>query len=266
MKLIDELLITTPNGVVREIRVGPFITAVVVEVDGLQRCGLASTADEAESHHHSGQPAVRNAGRLEEHSARELAELARSAGPMETTIGMATINALLPTYEEQAVEINAFDVIAEEGKGKNVALVGHFPFVPRLQEQVGKLWVLEQEPQGTDLPAEAAPDIIPQADVIAMTGVTLINHTFEELMALRRPETPVIMLGPTTPLSPILFDHDIDILSGAVVEDTDVVLRSVSQGATFRQARQQGVRLMTMQKMQGICNLSPRRGSIEVTT
>ena len=74
------------------------------------------------------------------------------------------------------------------------------------------------------------------------------------------------MLGPTTPLSPILFDHDIDILSGAVVEDTDVVLRSVSQGATFRQARQQGVRLMTMQKMQGICNLSPRRGSIEVTT
>jgi uncharacterized protein (DUF4213/DUF364 family) len=67
-------------------------------------------------------------------------------------------------------------------------------------------------------------------------------------MALCRPKALVLVLGPSTPLSPVLFDHGVDILSGSVVEDIDSVLRAVSQGANFRQIHQQGVRLVTMQK------------------
>ena len=139
-------------------------------------------------------------------------------------------------------------MIVQHGADKGVALVGHFPFVPRLRERVGRLWVLEQHPQGEDLPADAAPDVLPQADVVAITGMTLINRTFEELMVLRRPEALVVVLGPSTPLSPMLFDYGVNILSGSVVEDVDAVLRAVSQGANFRQTHQQGVRLVTMQK------------------
>jgi uncharacterized protein (DUF4213/DUF364 family) len=112
---------------------------------------------------------------------------------------------------------------------------------------VGTLQVLEQQPQGKDLPAEAASKVIPRADVVAITGTTLINHTFEELMALCRPEALVLVLGPSTPLSPILFDYGVHLLSGSVVEDVEAVLRAVSQGANFRQVHQHGVRLVTMQ-------------------
>jgi len=108
--------------------------------------------------------------------------------------------------------------------------------------------VLEQRPSGQDLPADAAYDVIPRADVVAITGTTLINHTFEGLMALCRPRALVLVLGPSTPLSPILFDHGVHILSGSVVEDVDSVLRAVSQGANFRQVHRQGVRLVTIQK------------------
>ncbi|GAB4537623.1 MAG: hypothetical protein Kow0063_24630 [Anaerolineae bacterium] len=159
---------------------------------------------------------------------------------------MATINALLPPRQDAWVEINAEQVIARHGAGKRVAVVGHFPFIPRLREQVGKLWVLELRPVGDDLPADAAADVIPQADVLAITGTTLLNRTFEGLMALRRPEALVLVLGPSTPLSPVLFEHGVHILSGSVVEDTASVLRAVSQGANFRQIHQQGVRLVTM--------------------
>jgi uncharacterized protein (DUF4213/DUF364 family) len=54
------------------------------------------------------------------------------------------------------------------------------------------------------------------------------------------------MLGPSTPLSPVLFDHGMDILSGSIVVDRDRVLDCISQGANFRQVR--GVRKVTMRR------------------
>jgi uncharacterized protein (DUF4213/DUF364 family) len=249
MTILDQLLATLPDGPVQDVWVGAFWTAVVTEAGGRRRCGLASTP-RSEEHHHGGGPAVPDAGRLAERSARDLAGLARSESPMEAAIGVAAINALLPPSPELWVDVNAEEIIARHGTGKNVALVGHFPFIPRLREAVGTLGVLELQPGPGDLPSEAAPDVIPQADVVAITGTTLINHTLEGLLALCRPEALVLVLGPSTPLSPILLDYGVDILSGAVVEDAEAVLRAVSQGANFRQVHRQGVRLVTIQKFQ----------------
>jgi len=247
MKLVDELLTTLPDGSVREVRIGAFWTAVVVEVTGQSRCGLASILRDENNHHHGGGPAVRDAGSLLPRRARELAELVRSYRPLEAAIGMATINALLPRQEAQWLDLNAGEVIAQHGADKRVVLVGHFPFIPQLREQVGALWVLEQRPAGEDLPAKAAIEVIPRAEVVAITGTTLLNHTFEGLMALCRRDAIVLVLGPSTPLSPLLFKHGVHLLSGSVVEDIEAVLRAVSQGANFRQLHQCGVRLVTMQ-------------------
>jgi hypothetical protein len=248
MKIIDDLLTTLPDGSIQEICVGAFWTAVVVKIEGQLRCGLASTLCCDDDHHHGGGPAVRDAGRLTRQNALELAELAHSYRPLETAIGMATINALLPMQEELWFDCNAEEVIAQHGAGKQVVLVGHFPFIPRLQERVGGLLVLEKRPRGGDLPANAAYKVIPKADVVALTGTTLLNHTFEQLMALCRPRTQVLVLGPSTPLSPVMFDYGVHLLSGSVIENIEAVLQAVSQGANFRQIHRQGVRLVTMRK------------------
>jgi uncharacterized protein (DUF4213/DUF364 family) len=115
---------------------------------------------------------------------------------------------------------------------------------------VGQLSVLDRRPGEDALPAQAAVEVIPNADVLALTATSLINHTFEELMALRNPDARVVMLGPSTPLSPVLFDHGVQLLSGSVVEEIDTVLQAVSQGANFRQVRPLGVRLVTMERRQ----------------
>jgi CheY-like chemotaxis protein len=94
MGLMDDLLTTLPDGVVQDVQVGAFWTAVVAEVDGRRRCGLASTLRN-DDHHHGGGAPVQDAGRLTERSALELAELARSRSLTEAAIGMAAINALL---------------------------------------------------------------------------------------------------------------------------------------------------------------------------
>ena len=247
MKILDALLETLSDTPVREVRVGLFWTAVVVEEDGGLRCGLASTMRGGD-HHHTGQRAVEEAGRLREQGSLALARLVHSDSPPEVSIGMAAINATLPPCAGDESDANAEVILAQHGAGKHVALVGHFPFVARLRERVGRLSVLEQRPKGDDLPAEMAPEVIPQADMLAITSLTLLNRTFDGLMALCSPQTLVLLLGPTTPLSPVLFDHGVDILSGSAVEDIPSVLRGVSEGADFRQLHRQGVRLVTLQR------------------
>jgi uncharacterized protein (DUF4213/DUF364 family) len=192
---------------------------------------------------------MRAAGSLLEWSASEIVELARSESLLKASVGMAAINAVLEVDESVCTEVNASDIIIREGAGRRVAIVGHFPFIAEVREAVEKLWVLELRPRAGDLPAGRAPEVIPQADVVAITGTALINHTFGELVSLCRPDAYVIVLGGSTPLSPVLFHYGVHAVSGTRVVDISAVLQAVSQGATFRQIP--GKRLLTMELQVG---------------
>lgn len=243
MNLINDLIATLPKGKVQHVNIGLHWTAVVVEVDSEERCGLASTLHQDHSH---GIPDVPQAGELEGLPALELASLIQENQPTLSSVGMATINALVPQDPEKWVNINAEEVIVEKGAGKSVVLVGHFPFVPRLEGKVGSLTVLELNPRPGDRPVSASQEVIPSADVVAITSMTLLNNTLEGLLSWIRPEATVIMLGPTTPLSPIMFEYGIDLLCGSVVADIESVLAAVRQGANFRQVHRAGVHLVSI--------------------
>jgi uncharacterized protein (DUF4213/DUF364 family) len=238
MRIIHELLVVlSPGATVKDISQGPFQTAVLTRA-----CGLASTPHE--NSHHQGDAAVKEAGQLRNKTASELANMALSPNPFEAAIGMATINSLIDVEERWCVEVNAADLLVERGEGRTVALIGHFPFVPRLRQAAKRLWVIEKHPRQDDIAESEAESLIPQAEVVAITGSAFINHTIEHLLALCNPKAYILVLGGTTPLSPILFDYGVDAISGTKVIDADMVLRYVSQGATFRQIR--GIRLLTM--------------------
>lgn len=244
--LFSRLLPTLPEGKLLDIHIGLYWTAVLAEVDGQTRCGLAATVGD-ESHHYTTDPAVARAGHLTDLSARQLAEYVHSPHPPEVSLGLAAVNALLPPRPDLWTDLHSKEVLARLGADRTVVMVGHFPFVPELRPRVGRLLVLEQHPQDElDLPAERAPEIIPQADVLAITAMTLLNRTFDDLIALRRPGAPMVIIGPSTPLTPILFEMGAVILSGAVVERPGPVLRGLREGANFHQLRQMGVRLVSM--------------------
>ena len=159
---------------------------------------------------------------------------------------MATINSLIEVNEGRCAELNADNLFAKEGEGKRVAIVGHFPFVPRLRTVAKELWVIERNPREGDFTEAEAETLIPQADVVGITGTAFTNHTIERLLGLCKPEAYVVILGGTAPLSPVLFDYGINAISGTRVIDAETVLRCVSQGATFRQLK--GVHLLTMRR------------------
>ena len=159
---------------------------------------------------------------------------------------MAALNSLLDVDEKAVVELNAADLILKKGESKAVAIVGHFPFVPKVRQRAKDLWVIEKNPTEGDFPEAEAARLLPQADVVAITGTALTNHTFENLVRLCSPAAFVVLLGDTTPLSPILFDYGVDALAGTRVIDPDLVLKCISQGANFRQIK--GTRRLTMMR------------------
>ena len=240
MKILNDLLSTLDyDARVRDIRQGPFQTAVLT-----RHCGLASTPHDPGPHHDK--IPVKEAGLLLDKDVAALARMVLSPGTIEAAIGMATINSLIEVDERRCVELNAGDLLFEKGKGKKVAIIGHFPFVSRLRPVTKELWVIEKNPREGDLAEAEADKLLPQADVVGITGTAFTNQTIERLLGLCRPDAYVVVLGGTAPLSPVLFDYGVSAVSGTLVTDPETVLHCVSQGATFRQIK--GIRLLTMTK------------------
>jgi uncharacterized protein (DUF4213/DUF364 family) len=238
MDILNDLLsVLDYNAQVVDIRQGPFQTAVLT-----RSCGLASTPHDPGPHHEKSP--VRKTGSLLDLNASELAHMAQSPSQQEAAIGMATINSLIDVDENNCIELNAADLIARKGERKRIAIIGHFPFIPKLHPLAKELWVIEKNPQEGDFPESDAARYLPAADVIGITGTAFTNHTIGPLLELCDPDAYVVVLGGTAPLSPLLFDYGIDAVSGTLVIDPQSVLRCVSQGATFRQLK--GIRLLTM--------------------
>ncbi len=239
MKILDDLIqsLKGDDFLVKSVHTCVYWTAVVSK-----HCGLSSTFREEGPSHERG---VRDVGRLTQKRALELAEYARSNSLLEASIGMATINSLIEIDESRCLEKNAFDLLLEKGEGKKVAVVGHFPWIPKLRERIKNLWVLEQRLREGDLPAKEADRILPECDVVGITGTSFINHTLEGLLELCK-KAYVVLIGPTSPLSPILFDYGIDAICGSKIVDPDKLIRSISEGATFKEVM--GVKLLTLIK------------------
>lgn len=231
----------TEDAPVRQILCGIRWTAVVCK-----RCGLASSmAWESCSHQEA---PVDEAGALRAKSIQHLARYCLSESISEASIGLAAINSSIDIEMSRCIELNAADILQEKGRNKNISVIGFFPFVDCLKLVAKNVWVIERRKASGVYPEEEADKFLPQSDVIAISATAFINHTFERILSLCPPTSLRMALGASAPLSPILFEYGIDIICGSVVIDTNQVLNLISEGATFRQMKQAGIRLMTMTK------------------
>lgn len=226
---------------VLDVNIGIFTTAVASgREDWSVSCGLASTLRLEQCC-----GPVAKAGELRGSSVKDLSRLVLSGRGPEVSLGMAAINSALPKTDCE--ELNAEALLADKAKGKTVAVIGHFPFTERLRSAAGKLLVFELNPSAPgDLPAGKIPELLRQADVVAITALTLLNGTFDSVLANCRKDAFKMLLGPSAPLSRIVFDYGIDVVSGVVVTDIPLLLTHLAEGANFKSL--QGKKLVTLQK------------------
>ena len=141
----------------------------------------------------------------------------RQQDAIRRAVGIASMNALAALCWERRphpdvdleVGVDAFDA-AGIRPGQIVVVVGAFvPFLRELKKRGQPYLVLEQDPatlKADELPfyrhAAQAPAVVPQADVLLVTGTTLLNDTLDEILAAMRPDACKVVVGPTVGLVP----------------------------------------------------------------
>ncbi len=233
--LIDDLIAAAAanSGPARDVRVGVSWTAVHGKY-----CGLAKTYGIPVRHGNY----TRNMGNLIGMTTLDLADYAQSWNLVEASIGCAAILAMTPPPPGND-DINAREIILERGAGARVVMVGAFPFADALRSAARELYVLELGQEQIDpgrrvLPESAADYVIPDCDLLVVTGSTLINKSLERFLALARQGNPyTIVLGPSTVMSEVLFDYGAHMLAGAVVTNAQAILNKLSQSGGMLESR-----------------------------
>jgi hypothetical protein len=240
MQILQDILKSlSSNAPIEEVRRGVHLTAVKSRF-----CGLSSTMMRDACHEREAEEPKKP---FTEMTACELARYALSDEVSRASLGLAAINSLVEIKTEECVDIDGLKLVREIGEKKNISVVGHFPFLEALRDVARNLWIIEKHPLPGDYPEECSRDYLPQSDIVVMSATTLINHTLPGLLAQCRQGSVRMLLGPTTPMSEVLFDYGIDVLSGSMVIDIDVALKAVSEGANFIRLKKTGaVRFVTM--------------------
>ena len=216
MKLIDDLIsdVRDKDTGVRDVHVG---YAWIGVLSG--NCGVAKNLGALQGYN------VRDLGKLTEKTAIELAEYAKSWNMIEAGVGFAAINSLI---KPRGKELNMLEFLLENADGKKIAMVGHFPKVNELWKRADELWVIEKQPQKGDFIDTASEYFIPKADIAVITSSSVINKSIERLLELSQGLT--ILIGPSTPMSPVLFDYGVDMLAGIRVVDEERMMKKIAEG------------------------------------
>jgi uncharacterized protein (DUF4213/DUF364 family) len=163
-------------------------------------------------------------------------------------VGIAAMNAMAAfcwdrrPHPAVALEsgVDAFDA-ANIRPGQLVVVVGAFvPFLRELKRRGQPYLVLEQDPatlKPDEMPfyrhASQAAVVIPQADVILITGTTLLNDTLDGLLAAAKPAACKVVVGPTVGLVPDAYlRRGCHILGSIQVTRPDEFLDVLAEGGS----------------------------------
>lgn len=171
-----------------------------------------------------------------------------SPSPMKRTIGIAILNALSSPFLE---EISSIDYSIERGSDAleaieipdeaNVVVIGALvPILMRLKRRGKPFFILEMDPRTLKadempfwVPVEKAKDVIPHADLLVITGTTLLFHSLEPILAYAKPGAEVILVGPTASMIPdAFFRRGVTVMGGDLVTRPDDLLDILSEGGS----------------------------------
>ena len=190
--------------------------------------------------------AGRSAGALRGCPAFDLAREAIGPNSLGRALGIAAMNALADACwrrrphpdAELRIGVDAFQATGIRS-GDMVVVVGAFvPFLHELKRRRQPYLVLEQNPatlKADELPffrpADQATMVVPEADVVLITGTTLVNDTLEDLLALTKPDARVTVVGPTVGLLPDAFlRRGADVLGSVQIIEPDAFLDVLAEG------------------------------------
>jgi uncharacterized protein (DUF4213/DUF364 family) len=171
-----------------------------------------------------------------------------SPEPIKVAVAIATLNALSSICWSQRsnkpyeikMKMDALEAVKLSNES-SVAVIGAIvPALRTLKRRGGTWWVIEQDPKTLredELPhyvaAEKSEEVLNKADVLIITGVTLVNHTLESILASARPDAEIAVMGPTASMLPEpMFERGVRVMGGVWVRKPDELLDVLAAGGS----------------------------------
>jgi len=225
----------------REVRIGVHLTAVMLS-DG--SAGVASTIKNDSGHCRKEDRdfGVFTPLQIAGERVSTLFEQEKEK-PFADSLKIATLNSLSARRIRDGkhrlhYDKDPLDLLDLEGK-KNIVMVGAFQsYIRKLSETSARLQVLEFNEDALSeahrhlfVPAGEASRLIPEADVVILTGMTLVNRTMEDILGLVSGSRQVMVTGPSSSIVPdVLFRHNIDVIGATLVTHPRRLLDLAAQG------------------------------------
>ena len=187
-------------------------------------------------------------GRLRGRPARACLEDIFCDNILRRTLGIAALNALSmavwekspPRDYEILTGADAFDELDVTRYRKTVVVGALAPMLKKLIAAGADFHVMEQDPRTLKerempyyLPPERAAEYVPDADLLVITGVTILNDTLPGLLELAKPGAEILVTGPTASMLPdAFFARGVTMLGGIQVTKPDELLDIISEGGS----------------------------------
>lgn len=221
--LLAALAAATPDDPARRVLIGWNWTLV----EGPRGCGLAHTPARGTP----GCAPPPDAGDLAGRPLSSLASLAGDANPLAAAIGLAAVNAARADPGREGAAVNGLDVFRDVAE--RTVVFGRFPDLDR---RLPGARIVERDPRPGEFALDDAPAVVADAEAVVLTAQSLVNGTFARVMAIAAGRR-IALVGPGTPLDPLLHDVGIEALGGLVVTDPDEAARRIGEGANARGLR-----------------------------
>jgi uncharacterized protein (DUF4213/DUF364 family) len=187
-------------------------------------------------------------GRFAGKSAWEFLRDLPRAPPLKKAVGIAILNALSETCRKRRPDLctgmvtgkDALDTVPLPDEGYILVVGALVPILKRLKNRGKPFGILELDLRTLKpdelpfaIPTENADAEIHRADMLVITGTTLLNNTLEHLLARARPGAKIIVVGPTASMLPEAFlRRGVTVLGGDIVTDTDTLLDTIAEGGS----------------------------------
>jgi len=147
-------------------------------------------------------------------------DLLASPETLRQAAGMSCLNSALPVPSGW-FEGNAIDFFETLAQSHRTSFIGHFKEGAVWRDKGYPVDIIELFPQPGDIHWDQSHETLARTEIVLMTGLTLVNDTFHEVIR-RTPNAAIrVLMGPTVPFSPVFFSEGIHFIGATLVADVD---------------------------------------------
>lgn len=191
-------------------------------------------------------------------------DLFASNETLRLTTGISCLKSALP-IPDGWFEGNAIDFFEKLSRTRRTCFIGHFREGANWRELGYPVDIIELFPQPGDIHWDDSHEVLSRTEIVLITGLTLINDTFDEVIR-RTPQASIrVLLGPTVPFSPVFFAHGIHFVGSTLVEDIDKLAAYCRQGGgTIAKAPQGTLRRVNLTHLPEFNGIARKVGQVSV--